>query len=59
MAMLGVVRSHVNTYFLIERHFSLTNMASVHTLPRPYAYGYGPWTGPPREMTLGTTPRAR
>ena len=20
-------------------------------------YGYGPWTGPPREMTLGTTPR--
>ena len=22
-------------------------------------YGYGSWSGPPREMTLGTTPRAR
>ena len=33
---------------------------SLSPLPIPPSqHGYGPWTGPPREMTLGTTPRER
>ena len=44
----------------LSRARQLTDLDGSSGLPRaPASYGFGPWTGPPREMTSGATPRER